>query len=123
VLSGGGIKSQDSVSRLTRASSQQRSNLDSFKAYVEERLKADVWNAQVLLRELRVYGNRPRVRGERGSRLQRQRGEQLDRVNAHLYETGRMPKLEHTDLSPSTSCGETYKSTPERLSIVRTRNR
>jgi transposase len=40
-----------------------------------------------------VYGNRRRVRGERGSRLQRQRGEQLERVNAHLYETGRMRRV------------------------------
>jgi transposase len=32
------------------------SKLDSFKAYVEERLKAGVWNAQVLLRELRSRG-------------------------------------------------------------------
>ena len=37
-----------------------------------------------------VYGNRQRVRGARGKRLQRQRGEKLERVNAHLYETGRM---------------------------------
>jgi len=40
-----------------------------------------------------VYGNRRRVKGERGSRLQRQRGEQLERVNAHLYETGRMRRV------------------------------
>lgn len=40
-----------------------------------------------------VYGNRRRVRGKRGSRLQRQRGEQLERVNAHLYETGRMRRV------------------------------
>ena len=37
-----------------------------------------------------VYGNRRRGHGERGKRLQRQRGEKLERVNAHLYETGRM---------------------------------
>lgn len=37
-----------------------------------------------------VYGNRRRVRGERGKSLQRQRGEKLERVNAHLYETGGM---------------------------------
>jgi transposase len=40
-----------------------------------------------------VYGNRRRVRGARGSRLQRQRGEQLERINAHLYETGRMRRV------------------------------
>ena len=40
-----------------------------------------------------VYANRRRVKGERGGRLQRQRGEQLERVNAHLYETGRMRRV------------------------------
>src|SRR5690349_21582840 len=40
-----------------------------------------------------VYGNRRRVRGERGSQLQRQRGEKLERVNAHLYATGRMRRV------------------------------
>ena len=40
-----------------------------------------------------VYGNRRRVRGARGSQLQRQRGEKLERVNAHLYETGRMRRV------------------------------
>jgi len=32
------------------------SKLDAFKPYVEQRLKAGVWNAQVLLRELRARG-------------------------------------------------------------------
>jgi len=40
-----------------------------------------------------VYGNRRRVRGARGSRLQRQPGEQLERINAHLYETGWMRRV------------------------------
>ena len=37
-----------------------------------------------------VYANRRRIRGARGQRLLRQRGELLERPNAHLYETGRM---------------------------------
>jgi len=37
-----------------------------------------------------VYTNRRRIRGERGKRLMRLRGELLERPNAHLYETGRM---------------------------------
>jgi transposase len=37
-----------------------------------------------------VYRNRRRIRGERGKRLLRQRGERLERPFAHLYETGRM---------------------------------
>lgn len=37
-----------------------------------------------------VYANRRRDRGERGKRLQRMRGERVERSFAHLYETGRM---------------------------------
>ncbi len=37
-----------------------------------------------------VYANRRRSRGERGVRLQRQRGERVERPFAHLYRTGRM---------------------------------
>ncbi|MBS1875729.1 MAG: transposase [Acidobacteria bacterium] len=40
--------------------------------------------------QMAVYGNRRRNRGERGKALQRCRSEVLERVNAHLYETGRM---------------------------------
>jgi transposase len=40
-----------------------------------------------------VYANRRRVHGERGKRLQRQRGEKLERTMAHLYETGRMRRI------------------------------
>ena len=36
-----------------------------------------------------VYRNRRRIRGARGKRLLRQRGERLERPFAHLYETGR----------------------------------
>jgi transposase len=37
-----------------------------------------------------VYANRRRVRSDRGKRLQRLRGEKLERSNAHMYETGGM---------------------------------
>jgi transposase len=37
-----------------------------------------------------VYQNRRRIRGERGKRLLRQRGELVERSFAHLYETGGM---------------------------------
>ena len=37
-----------------------------------------------------VYANRRRIRGERGKRLLRQHGEQVEHSFAHLYETGRM---------------------------------
>jgi transposase len=37
-----------------------------------------------------VYQNRRRIRGERGKRLLRQRGERVERSFAHIYETGGM---------------------------------
>jgi transposase len=37
-----------------------------------------------------VYANRRRIRGDRGQRLLRQRGERVERSFAHLYETGAM---------------------------------
>ena len=41
-----------------------------------------------------VYANRRRIRGARGKRLLRQPGELLERPNAHLYETGRMRRVD-----------------------------
>jgi transposase len=40
-----------------------------------------------------VYANRRRIRGERGLRLLRQRGEMLERWNQHLYDRGGMRRL------------------------------
>lgn len=40
-----------------------------------------------------VHGNRRRIRGERGKRLLRRRGEFLERSFAHCYETGGMRRL------------------------------
>jgi transposase len=37
-----------------------------------------------------VYRNRRRIRGDRGKRLLRQRGERVERSFAHMYETGNM---------------------------------
>jgi transposase len=48
-----------------------------------------------------VYANRRRVRGERGKRLQRMRGERIERPFAHLYETGGMRRTHlrgHTNI-------------------------
>lgn len=48
-----------------------------------------------------VYGNRRRIRGPRGLRLLRLRGERLERPFAHLYETGGMRRLHlrgHTNI-------------------------
>jgi transposase len=40
-----------------------------------------------------VYANRRRIRGERGKKLLRQRGEKLERSFAHLYATGGMRRV------------------------------
>jgi transposase len=40
-----------------------------------------------------VYGNRRRIGGERGKRLQRARGEKLERNFAHQFDTGGMDRL------------------------------
>ena len=50
------------------------------------------WKGKAAAREA-VYASRRRIRGARGQRLLRQRGERLERPNAHLYETGRMRRV------------------------------
>ena len=48
-----------------------------------------------------VYGNRRRIRGTRGRRLMRQRGEKIERSFAHLYDTGGMRRTHlrgHTNI-------------------------
>jgi transposase len=40
-----------------------------------------------------VYGNRRRIHGERGKRMQRQRGEKIERNFAHQFDTGGMDRL------------------------------
>jgi transposase len=47
------------------------------------------WRRKAAARDA-VYANRRRMRGARGLALQRRRSEQLERPNAHLYETGGM---------------------------------
>jgi transposase len=48
-----------------------------------------------------VYANRRRIRGHRGRRLMRQRGERIERSFAHLYDTGGMRRTHlrgHTNI-------------------------
>ena len=48
-----------------------------------------------------VYGNRRRLRGARGRRLLRQRGESIERSFAHMYDTGAMRRTHlrgHTNI-------------------------
>jgi transposase len=47
------------------------------------------WKGQHAERDA-VYANRRRIKGNRGKRLMRLRGELLERPHAHLYETGGM---------------------------------
>ena len=47
------------------------------------------WKGKAAARDA-VYANRRRIRGARGQRLLRHRGERLERPFAHLFETGRM---------------------------------
>jgi len=50
------------------------------------------WDGQDDARDA-VYANRRRIKGERGKRLLRSRGEKLERTFAHCYETGAMRRL------------------------------
>jgi transposase len=52
-----------------------------------QRWREQEWEQQA------VYANRRRIRGERGLRLLRQRGEKLERWNQHLYDRGGMRRL------------------------------
>jgi transposase len=50
------------------------------------------WRGKPTARDA-VYRNRRRIRGARGQRLLRHRGERLERPFAHLYETGAMRRV------------------------------
>jgi transposase len=50
------------------------------------------WEGELDARDA-VYANRRRIKGERGKRLLRGRGEKLERSFAHCYETGGMRRL------------------------------
>ena len=50
------------------------------------------WTGKAAARDA-VHANRRRIRGARGRRLLRPRGELLERPNAHLYATGRLRRV------------------------------
>ena len=61
-----------------------------FRTYISEPDRGRLrWPDQRAARDA-VYGNRRRIRGPRGQRLLRRRGERLERTFAHAYETGGM---------------------------------
>lgn len=63
---------------------------DAIRSYVAEpaRRRRD-WSKEPDA-QAPVYANRRRIRGRRGRRLMRQRGERIERSFAHLYDTGGM---------------------------------
>ena len=72
-----------------------------LRSYVAEpdRGRRD-WSEEPAARTL-VYANRRRIRGARGRRLMRQRGERVERSFAHLYDTGGMRRTHlrgHTNI-------------------------
>jgi len=61
-----------------------------FRTYISEPARGpQSWTDQAAAREA-VYANRRRIRGARGKRLLRRRGERVERSFAHTYETGGM---------------------------------
>ena len=65
----------------------------NVRGYVSEpKRERQDWQGQADARDA-VYANRRRVKGERGKRLLRSRGEKLERTFAHCYETGVMRRL------------------------------
>ena len=60
----------------------------AIRSYVSEPDRGERdWEDQAEARGA-VYANRRRIRGERGRRLMRRRGEVIERSFAHCYETG-----------------------------------
>ncbi len=65
-------------------------NAHGFRTYISEPDRGrQSWIAQAPARDA-VYANRRRIRGARGVRLLRRRGELLERTFAHVYDTGGM---------------------------------
>ena len=61
-----------------------------IRSYVSEPGRGERdWEGQAEARQA-VYANRRRIRGSRGKRLMRKRGEVIERTFAHCYETGGM---------------------------------
>jgi transposase len=64
-----------------------------LRSYVSEPDRGRrTWTDKTAARDA-VYANRRRIRGARGQRLLRQRGERVERPNAHLYETGGLRRV------------------------------
>jgi transposase len=65
----------------------------NIRSYTSEPKRGTLqWKDEPAHREA-VYANRRRIRGERGKRLLRRRGELIERSFAHCYETGNLRRL------------------------------
>jgi transposase len=65
-------------------------NTHGFRTYISEPDRGEQsWINQADARDA-VYGNRRRIRGDRGKQLLRRRGEHVERSFAHAYDTGGM---------------------------------
>ena len=88
-------------------SSERMVDLEALglRSYVSEPKRGKRrWRGDTQARDA-VYGNRRQIRGRRGRRLLRQRGELLERPCAHLYETGGMRRV-HVRGLPQSRMGE-----------------
>jgi transposase len=74
---------------------------NGFRTYISEPARgSQSWDEQQDARDA-VYANRRRVRGDRGQRLLRRRGEYVERTFAHVYDTGGMRRTHlrgHTNI-------------------------
>ena len=81
VVADKGYHSRDTVLEL---------ETNGFRSYISEPDRGpQVWEDQQDARDA-VYANRRRLRGDRGQRLLRRRGEYVERTFAHVYDTGGM---------------------------------
>ena len=84
-------------------SNQTMVDLDAvgLRSYIAEPDRGRRDWSQVPAAQAPVYGNRRRIRGLRGRRLMRRRGELIERSFAHLYDTGGMRRTHlrgHTNI-------------------------
>src|SRR6202158_1046694 len=84
-------------------SNQTLVDLDAvgLRSYIAEPDRGRRDWSQVPAAQAPVYGNRRRIRGARGRRLMRRRGELIERSFAHLYDTGGMRRTHlrgHTNI-------------------------
>ena len=69
-----------------------------FRTYISEPDRGEQsWIDQEDARDA-VYGNRRRIRGDRGKRLLRRRGEHVERSFAHAYDTGGIDRPSRSEL-------------------------